>query len=229
MKKEEHCLQHVCNMQKSAYHRQGNFMAPAISKAWLTGHFKRGVVMKTYTIVAGVDGSGKSSLTGVLRTEITNLGKIIDVDKITADCGGSQINGAKKALGLISDCLEKGICFTQETTLSGHKTLNTIKTAIEKGYYIRLYYVGINTLEDCLSRIENRVKKGGHAISAEDVKRRFAKRFDDLVDIIDFCDEATFYDNENGFDAVAEYKNGELKQKGRYVPQWLKELMSLLG
>ena len=41
--------------------------------------------MKTYTIVAGVNGCGKSSLTGVLRTEIDNLGKIIDVDKITAN------------------------------------------------------------------------------------------------------------------------------------------------
>ena len=42
--------------------------------------------MKTYTIVAGVNGTGKSSLTGVLRTEITNLGKIIDVDKFIANC-----------------------------------------------------------------------------------------------------------------------------------------------
>lgn len=40
--------------------------------------------MKTYTIVAGVNGCGKISLTGVLRTEIDNPGKIIDVDKITA-------------------------------------------------------------------------------------------------------------------------------------------------
>ena len=33
--------------------------------------------MKTYTIVAGVNGAGRSSLTGVLRTEITNLGKVV--------------------------------------------------------------------------------------------------------------------------------------------------------
>ena len=38
--------------------------------------------MKTYTIVAGVNGCGKSSLTGALRSELDNLGKIIDVDKI---------------------------------------------------------------------------------------------------------------------------------------------------
>lgn len=41
--------------------------------------------MKTYTIIAGVNGAGKSSLTGVLRTEITNLGKIIDVEIFAFD------------------------------------------------------------------------------------------------------------------------------------------------
>ena len=63
--------------------------------------------MKTYTIVAGVNGCGKSSLTGVLRTESDNLGKIIDVDKITAACGGNLLEGGKKAVALINECLEK--------------------------------------------------------------------------------------------------------------------------
>jgi len=30
---------------------------------------------------------------------------------------------------------------------------------MDKGYYIRLYYVGLNTVEESLIRIENRVKK----------------------------------------------------------------------
>jgi predicted ABC-type ATPase len=182
--------------------------------------------MKTYTIVAGVNGSGKSSLTGVLRTEINNLGKIIDVDKITASLGGNPIEGARAAIGYIEDCLKKGVCFTQETTLSGRKTLVTIKKAIEKGYHIRLYYVGLNTAEESVKRIKNRVEKGGHDIPKEDVDRRFAKRFDDLLAVLPFCDEATFYDNENGFVAVAEYKNGEILQKGKNVPLWLEDLIS---
>ena len=181
--------------------------------------------MKTYTIVAGVNGAGKSSLTGVLRTEMTNLGKIVDVDKMIVKCGGNVIEGRKKSIELIDECLEKGICFTQETTLSGHRILNTVKQAIEKDYYIRLYYVGLNSVEESLVRIENRVKKGGHNIPDSDVIRRFNKRFEDLVTILQYCDEATFYDNENGFVAVAEYKNGEILQIGNLQPRWLKELM----
>lgn len=40
--------------------------------------------MKTYTIIAGVNGAGKSSLTGVLRQEMNDLGVIVDVDKLAA-------------------------------------------------------------------------------------------------------------------------------------------------
>ena len=185
--------------------------------------------MKTYTIIAGVNGCGKSSLTGVLRTEIDNLGKIIDVDKITAECGGNMIEGAKKAVSIIEDCLKKEICFTQETTLSGKTTLNTIKTAIEKDYYVRLYYVGLDTKEESLLRIANRVKKGGHNIDTDAVSKRFDKRFDDLLDVLPYCNEATFYDNDNGFVTVAKYKNGEMQFIGHKKPLWLQELIQKMN
>lgn len=185
--------------------------------------------MKTYTIVAGVNGCGKSSLTGVLRTEIDNLGKIIDVDKITAACGGNLLEGGKKAVELIEWCLKQEVCFTQETTLSERETLDTVKRAVEKGYAVRLYYVGLDTMEESLLRIENRVKKGGHNINTDTVVKRFEKRFEDLLAILPYCNEATFYDNDNGFVTVAKYKNGELQTIGENSPQWLKELIEKLN
>lgn len=181
--------------------------------------------MKTYTIVAGVNGCGKSSLTGVLRTEIDNLGIIIDVDKITAASNGNLLEGGKKAVALINDCLEKDICFTQETTLSGKKTLETVKRAISRDYYIRLYYVGLDTMEESLLRIENRVKKGGHNINTDTVMNRFSKRFEDLLAVLPYCNKATFYDNDNGFVTVAKYRNGELQTIGQSSPRWLTELI----
>lgn len=178
--------------------------------------------MKTYTIVAGVNGCGKSSLTGVLRTEIDNLGKIIDFSSNT-------LEGGRQAVEIIEDCLDKEICFTQETTLSGKKTLNTIKRAIEKDYYIRLYYVGLDTLQESLQRIENRVKKGGHNIDTDAVQKRFDKRFDDLITILPYCNEATFYDNDNGFVTVAKYKNGEIQPFGHTQPKWFEELLEKMN
>lgn len=180
--------------------------------------------MKVYTIIGGVNGVGKSSLSGVLSAESSELGVIIDTDKITAENGGDRIKGGKIAIKRINNCLEKGINFTQETTLSGVRTLKTIQKARELNYFIRLYYVGISSSDESISRIANRVLKGGHNIPPEDVKRRYAKRFDDLIKILPYCNEAVFFDNENGFIEKAEYRNGTLITKGEKIPEWIKEL-----
>ena len=185
--------------------------------------------MKTYTIIGGVNGTGKSSLTGVLRTQLKDLGIIIDVDKITAQGNYSPIEGGKVALRRIKECLEKGVCFTQETTLSGHKTEITASEAKESGYFIRLFYVGLDNPEECLLRIENRVKHGGHNIPEHDVLRRFAGRWEAVAKILPYCDEAHFFDNNNGFVEVAEYINGELILKGNNHPGWVIELSEYLS
>lgn len=177
--------------------------------------------MKKYTIIGGVNGSGKSSLTGVLGGLLSDLGTVIDADSITARLGGDRLTGGKKAVGLISDCLERGVNFTQETTLSGKKTLQTVTRAKELDYYIRLYYVGVSTAEESVLRIKNRVRKGGHDIPEGDVLRRFESRFEDLKKILPYCDEVHFYDNENGFAEVGEYRNGRVILFGDNVPEWI--------
>lgn len=185
--------------------------------------------MKTYTIIGGVNGTGKSSLTGVLKTQTTDLGQIIDADRITAENGGNAIQGGKIALQHIRSFLDKGVSFTQETTLSGHRTEITAQTAHEKGYFVRLYYIGLDSAEECLQRIENRVAHGGHDIREEDVMRRFAGRWEAVAKILPFCDEAKFFDNYNGFAEVAEYVNGELTEKGSNPPAWVGELRAFLS
>jgi predicted ABC-type ATPase len=184
--------------------------------------------MKVYTIIGGVNGTGKTSFTGVLKTQRTDSGTIIDVDKITAQNGGSTIIGGKIALERIQDCMSKGVSFTQETTLAGHRTEQTAAKAKAQGYYIRLCYVGLDTLEESLARIENRVRRGGHDIRDEDVTRRFAGRWEAVAKVLPYCDEARFFDNDNGFVEVAEYINGELLQKGEKFPAWCQELSDYL-
>lgn len=39
--------------------------------------------MKIYTLIGGVNGAGKSSLTGSLRSERSDFGVVIDPDKLT--------------------------------------------------------------------------------------------------------------------------------------------------
>lgn len=184
--------------------------------------------MKYYTIIGGVNGTGKSSLTGVLKAENKDLGTVIDVDKLNIEYG-SKLEGGKIAVKRIKGCINEGLSFTQETTLSGHKTASTAKTAKENGYFVRLYYVGLSSIDESLKRIANRVQKGGHNIPPLDVIRRFDTRYSDIADVLPFCDEAVFYDNENGFRAVAEYKDNKLNIFGSPVPTWVRELKEYLS
>ena len=184
--------------------------------------------MKTYTIIGGVNGVGKSSFTGVLKERSTDLGIIVDVDKITAELGAGALAGGKAALKKINECIDKGVSFTQETTLSGRKTEATAQKVKELGYHVRLFYIGLDTATESLARIQNRVRRGGHDIPENDVERRFAGRWEAVAKVLPYCDEAELYDNDNGFVKVAEYRNGELRTIGKQRPKWLTELQEYL-
>lgn len=182
--------------------------------------------MKIYTLIGGVNGTGKSSLTGSLRSERTDFGIVVDPDKLTIQCGGDEYEGSKLAVERIERALKDGVNFTQETTLSGEYPKQLCKRAKEAGYYIRLYYVGLDTAEESIRRIRNRVERGGHDIPTKDVNARFSHRFEDVLKILPYCDEAKFFDNDNGYVLVAEYRNGQLLPIGTYRPTWLSQLLN---
>lgn len=183
--------------------------------------------MKKFTVIGGVNGVGKSSLTGVLSRVDSSLGVIVNADNlIKIHC--SSLMGGKAALGIIAHCLENNLDFSQETTLSGKRVIRTIQAAKNKGYHIRLFYVALSSAEESLHRIENRVRKGGHNIPSDDVVRRFQNRFEDFAKVLPYCDDVHFFDNENGFVYVCEYRNGQLFTIGDYIPGWIKALKDYL-
>lgn len=182
--------------------------------------------MKIYTIIGGVNGCGKSSLTGAMKAYCTDMGHIIDVDSLTAQYG-DYLSAGRAAVERMDEYINRGISFTQETTLSGARTLRMVKKANEAGYRIRLHYIGLDTVEESKARIANRVRNGGHNIPDADVERRFEHRFDDLIKVLPYCDTAIFYDNYNGFVEVAGLSNGELVPKGDYRPKWFEEFAAL--
>ena len=129
--------------------------------------------MKRDTMVGGVDGVGKSSFLGILTGCAKDLGTIVDEET--------------SSVRLLDDCLEKGVSFTQEST--ARKARDTI----------RLYYIGLDSAEESLSRIENRVRKGGHDIARDSVLRRFSDRFESAALYCDWA-ETWITDREPGRD-----------------------------
>jgi predicted ABC-type ATPase len=190
--------------------------------------------MPYYNIIAGVNGVGKSSFSGaVIPSDPELFGKVIDVDKLASEEKLSAIQAGKIASKMILDCIEKKENFTQETTLSGAKTLATIKLAKAQGYTVRLFYIGLDTAAESLERIKNRVRYGGHNIPQSDVKRRFLTRQSDLLKVVPLCDFVEFYTNTNGFELIA---SGCVKQNNIFLyyrydkktenPLWFEEFVN---
>ena len=164
---------------------------------------------KTFTIIAGINGVGKSSFSGARELE-----NCIDVDKIAFERGISNFEAGKIALKMVTDFLDKGLSFAQETTLSGNNVFHTATKAKVLGYKVRLFYIGLDTVEESIIRIDNRVRRGGHHIKTHDVLRRYEKRFVVLKKLLPICDEAVFLDNSNGFMIASE--NNEWFRKGDF-------------
>jgi predicted ABC-type ATPase len=154
--------------------------------------------MKIFTVIGGVNGVGKSSFIGAVA-DIKDFGVVINVDKIAKDEGLSNIQAGKIALQRINTLIDLGADLTQETTLANNSIINNIEKAKKNGYFIRLIYIYLSSIDEAKQRIAARVKHGGHDISAEDVERRWAKQDEALSNVVPLCDEVKYFNNDNGF------------------------------
>ena len=123
------------------------------------------------------------------------IGALKGLNLISSDI----VDDETENLNMIQYCLENELTFTQETTLEGHRVEKTIRQARKQGYDVVMFYVGLNSVEESLLRIANRMRKGGHNIPEDDVKLRYQNRLESLKRVLPLCDEVIFYDNETLF------------------------------
>jgi len=64
--------------------------------------------------------------------------------------------------------------FAFETTLSGRGYLRSIRQWQEVGYRVGLIFLQLDSPEEAIARVAQRVKQGGHDIAVEVIRRRFA-------------------------------------------------------
>ena len=187
--------------------------------------------IKKFTIFAGVNGAGKSTLFSTEAED--NLGIRLNSDEIQHSLGldwadsNAQILAGKQLLRLQKDCLEKGLSFNQETTLSGITILRTISQAKELGYSIHLRYVGVESPEIAKERVRKRIELGGHGVTGETIERRFIKSKENLLKIYPLCDTVIIYDNTISMISVATIINGKLEHTGSQV-DWVERLLQEL-
>ena len=126
--------------------------------------------MPTLYVVAGPNGCGKSTLT---RTTWFSGVEVIDPDAI--------------ARGIAAD----------RPGQAAREALRRMQAARREVYRIVLHYVSVDTPEQALDRICNRVALGGHDVPEPDVRRRFFRSLANLPTAIARSDEVFVYDNSN--------------------------------
>lgn len=91
--------------------------------------------MKTYTIFAGVNGAGKTSIYKSIYYDENKDEKRINTDEMVARVGSWKDNNlqmkcAREAIKLIKQYISEDISFNQETTLSGKSIVKNIDKKI---------------------------------------------------------------------------------------------------
>jgi predicted ABC-type ATPase len=72
--------------------------------------------------------------------------------------------------------------FALESTLSGRTYVKIFKNAKQRGSAVELHFVWIPDVREAIRRVRQRVIEGGHDVPAEDIKRRFARSTQHLLD-----------------------------------------------
>ena len=184
--------------------------------------------MKKYILIAGVNGAGKSTLYQSLQS-LQGMPRV-NTDEILRDFGdwrniSDVMKAGKIAVKKIAGYFDEGITFNQETTLCGKSILNNIADAKEKGYFIELHYIGVESVDIAKKRVAVRVQKGGHGISERDIERRYIDTFHNLKIVLPECGLAAFYDNTIEFRRFAIYKNGKPIRVSHEVPLWYEKFI----
>ncbi|MEA4828122.1 MAG: zeta toxin family protein [Clostridium sp.] len=186
--------------------------------------------MATYTIFAGVNGAGKTSIYESIYHEINKNEKRINTDEMVARVGSwkdnnLQIRCAREAVKLINHYIKNHISFNQETTLSGKSIVTNIKKAKQQGFFIVINYIGVDNPDIAKERVKIRVSKGGHGVSEEAIERRYYESLNNLKEVLHICNEIYIYDNTNKFKRIAYICNGTVKWKRDVIPNWSRNIL----
>lgn len=180
--------------------------------------------MPDLTIVAGANGSGKSSLTKLSIVDIP----IIDPDAIAREIipenpESAALSAGRKAIERAREYIESDCSFIVETTLAGNTYLNLIREVKVLGWFVSLTYIGINNPTTNIQRVYSRVKLGGHDVPKADILRRYKRSLNNLNKAAKIVDRLILYDNSTsaGHQLVAIRDREKTVIYMQELPEWI--------
>ena len=117
--------------------------------------------------------------------------------------------------------------FTFETVMSSYDKIDLLKLAQSLGYRTYLYFVATSDPVINISRVQNRVRFGGHDVPQEKIISRYYRSLENLKEAILFSNRAYIFDNSTHTRTfLAEITNGkEIIIKEKKVPLWFNKYL----
>lgn len=148
-------------------------------------------------IIAGPNGSGKTSITfDILQHDWAKDCEYINPDNIARDIFGdwnsneAVLKAAQLSTQMREDFITQGKSLVFETVLSAPDKIDFIKKAKNKGYFIRLFFVGTESPRINASRIAQRVIEGGHDVPITKIISRYGKSIANCCIVSKIADKA---------------------------------------
>jgi predicted ABC-type ATPase len=157
--------------------------------------------MPNLYIIAGCNGAGKTTASFTILPDILSCKEFVNADNIAYGISpfnveGVAIEAGKIMLRRIEELLAEGGDFAIETTLATRSYVSLVKRAQAIGYTVKVLYIWLESPDLALTRVSERVKRGGHNIPPDVVKRRYYKGIENLFNLfMPVCDAWILADN----------------------------------
>lgn len=153
-------------------------------------------------VLAGTNGAGKSSVAG-------SAFRAGGWDYFNPDEATRQIQEADPEIGLaeanslawlhgkrlLERAIASGRRFAFETTLGGNTIPALLARANDSGLAVRIWFVGLDSPERHIARVQARVARGGHDIPEGKIRERFDRSRENLIRLLPHLTELRLFDN----------------------------------
>lgn len=163
---------------------------------------KRPATPATITAIAGTNGAGKSSILGEYLRQ--HGGEYFNPDEVARqlteqhpELSQAEANGLAWTAGRdrLITAIEHGNEYVFETTLGGKTISRLLASAASRGHRVVIWYIGLDSPESHIRRVEVRVENGGHPIPETKIRERFTRSLENLITLLPVLHECRVFDN----------------------------------
>ena len=183
-------------------------------------------------IIAGPNGAGKTTASFNLLPELLHCPNFVNADEIAKGLSpfapnDMAVQAGRLMLKRIEELLPQRADFAIETTLATRSYVRLVHRAQQLGYRVHLLFFYLETEQQAIERVAQRVSNGGHDIPEADIRRRFKRGISNLVNLyIPICDVVYVLNNRSVPAILVAQKTPRMKRLHIYIDQMWQRLIS---